>query len=153
MPSTAVTEKMPRPAREVFDLLHDYSRRLEWDTLLCEARLIHGYEQAQKGAVSRCVGRHFSGAIAVEAVYVSFKPGELAAVEMINRAPFFERFAASLRHHDVEGGGSELTYKVHFLARPRLLRWLLHPVMRIVLRHETKKRLRSLAAFLQEGRL
>ena len=149
MPSTAVTERMPCPAREVFDLLHDYSRRLEWDTLLCEARLIHGYERAQKGAVSRCVGRHFSGLIAVEAEYISFKPGELAAVEMINRAPFFEKFAASLRHEDLADGGSDLTYKVHFLARPRILRWILHPIMRLFLRHETKKRLRSLAAFLK----
>lgn len=148
MPSTAVTQRMPRPAREVFDLLHDYSRRLEWDTLLREARLIQGHERAAKGAISRCVGRHFSGLIAVEAEYVSFKPGELAAVKMINRPPFFEEFAASLRHEDVAEGGSDLTYKVHFLARPRALRWLLHPVMRLVLRHETKKRLRSLAVFL-----
>jgi hypothetical protein len=29
-----VTEIIPAPSQAVFDLIHDYSRRLEWDTLL-----------------------------------------------------------------------------------------------------------------------
>jgi hypothetical protein len=71
----------------------------------------------------------------------------IAAVEMINRPPFFEQFAASIRH--VDGvGGSELIYKFRFVAKPRWLRWLLEPVMRVALRHETHKRLGALAAFL-----
>lgn len=34
-----VAVEMPAPAEDVFDLLHDYGRRLEWDTLLRAARL------------------------------------------------------------------------------------------------------------------
>jgi hypothetical protein len=40
---------------EVFDLIHDYNRRLEWDPFLKEARLL-GTSQAAAGAVCRCVG-------------------------------------------------------------------------------------------------
>ena len=39
MPHGSVTETIPAPSSEVFRLLHDYDRRLEWDTLLQDARL------------------------------------------------------------------------------------------------------------------
>lgn len=68
---------------------------------------------------------------------------------MINRPPLFERFAASIRHED-DDGGSILTYKVSFTARPRGLRWILHPILVAVLRAETRKRLRALAAYLAQ---
>ncbi|WP_265594753.1 hypothetical protein [Haloferula sp. BvORR071] len=44
MPSATITQDMCYPSWEVFSLLHDYSRRLEWDTMLCEARLTQGHE-------------------------------------------------------------------------------------------------------------
>lgn len=138
---------MPQPSSVVFELLHNYPRRLEWDTLLREARLTGGYDQACKGATSLCVGKQFAGLIGIETRYLTFTPGSIAAVEMINRPPFFDQFAASIRHVDV-AGGSKLIYKFRFVARPSWLRWLLEPIMRVALRHETQKRLRALAAFL-----
>jgi hypothetical protein len=139
---------MPRPSAVVFALLHDYDRRLEWDTLLREARLTRGHTIAEKGATSLCVGKPFFGLVGIETCYLTFVPGSIAAVEMINRPPFFEHFAASTRHED-SGGGSLLTYKLNFSARPRFLRWLLHPIMLAALRYETSSRLEALAEFLQ----
>jgi hypothetical protein len=106
---------------------------------------------AEKGATSLCVGKPFFGWIGIETRYLSFVPGSIAAVEMINRPPFFEHFAASIRHED-KGEGSRLTYKLNFSAQPRFLRWLLHPVMLVVLRYETGKRLAALASFLESER-
>ena len=138
---------MPCPSEEVFNLLHDYSRRLDWDTLLREARLTQGHEVAAKGATSLCVGKPFFGIIGIETKYVTFSPGKIAAVVMINNPPFFKHFAASIRHEDT-AEGSIATYKFQFTARPAILRWILHPVMITVLRYETKKRLEALAKFL-----
>lgn len=149
MPSASVTRQMPVSSSEVFDLLHDYDRRLEWDTLLREARLTRGHSTAQKGATSLCVGKPFFGIIGVETEYLTFTPGKIAAVSMINSPPFFASFAASIRHAD-NADGSTATYKLNFTAKPRLLRWLLHPFMLIALRHETKKRLEALATFLSK---
>ena len=146
MPSASVTQEMPRPAAEVYELLHDYSRRLEWDPLLREARLTRGHRRAEKGATSLCVGKPFFGLIGLETEYLTFDPGKIAAVRMINSPPFFESFAASIRHRDTPTG-STATYKLNFTAKPRLLRWLLHPLMLIALKHETKKRLTALAGF------
>lgn len=139
---------MPANAAAVFAVLHDYARRLEWDTLLREARLTRGCKEAQLGATSLCVGKPLFGLIGIETRYIAFKPGELAAVEMINRPPFFAHFAASIRHGDNEAG-STMVYRFQFTARPRWLRWLLEPVMRWQLTRETKRRLAALAGFLR----
>jgi len=147
MPAATIQEQMPVPAADVFDLLHDYSRRLEWDTLLCEASLTRGHTQAGPGATSLCVGKPLFGVIGIETRYVTFRPSEIAAVEMINRPPFFESFAASIRHQD-NAEGSTITYKLQFTARPRWLRCILHPVMLWQLQKETRRRLQALAAFL-----
>jgi hypothetical protein len=152
MPSTAITEKMPCSAVTVFNLLHDYSRRLEWDTLLRQARFTRGHTKAGFGATTLCVGKPLFGIIGNETTYLTFTPGVIAAVQMINRPPFFDAFAASIRHQDTDSG-SLLTYKLSFRARPRFLRWLIEPVMLLVLRHETRRRLRSLSRFLASAAL
>jgi len=148
MPSATISQVMPCTSVKVFELLHDYSRRLEWDTLLCEARLTRGHQVSAKGATSLCVGKPFFGLIGIETQYVTFTPGSIAAVEMINKPPFFDHFVASIHHQDKEGGGSVATYKFQFLARPVWIRWLLHPLLLFTLRHETTKRLKALAEFL-----
>ena len=147
MHGATVERQMPVGAAEVFTLLHDYSRRLEWDTLLADARLTRQHTHAGKGATSMCTGKPLFGLIGIETRYVSFRDGELAAVEMINRPPLFAAFSASIRHAD-NADGSLITYKFRFSAKPRILRWLLEPIMLIELRKETGKRLDALAEFL-----
>lgn len=150
VPTASITESMPRDSATVFALLHDYSRRLEWDTLLREARLTQGHTVSAAGATALCVGKPLFGLIGIETRYVTFTPGVVAAVQMINEVPFFETFSASIRHQDA-GEGSTLTYKLSFTARSRLLRWLLEPIMLAYLRHETKRRLQALSYFLSRA--
>jgi len=144
MPHGSVTEIIPARSDDVFRLLHDYDRRLEWDTLLQDARLCDDWKEAQLHATSVCTGRWYLGGIALKTEYVSFSPPHVAAVKMLNRPLFFDRFAATIRHEDRPDGSSSIEYKFNFLARPSWLRWLLHPVMAAVFRWETKKRLRAL---------
>lgn len=138
---------MPCSSVIVFDLLHDYSRRLEWDTLLREARFTQGHTCAKTGATTLCVGRSFLGWVGIETTYATFTPGEAAAVRMINRPVFFDSFAASIRHQDA-GEGSTVTYKFNFRSRPLWLRWLMEPIMLRVLCYETRRRLKALSQHL-----
>ncbi len=147
MPTASITEKMPCSSVVVFDLLHDYSRRLEWDTLLWEARFTGGHTIAKTGATTLCVGKPLFGMIGIETTYLTFARGVVAAVDMINRPPFFDSFAASIRHQDLSQGSS-VTYKFTFRARPRFLRWILEPIMKVVLRYETRRRLMALSNYL-----
>lgn len=141
-----VSEEIPASCADVFDLVHDYGRRLEWDTLLSAAYLDDGFTQAQKGATSVCVGRRSLGRLALKTIYVSFERPTVAAVKMVNSPPFFGAWAASIRHAELAPGRSRITYVFQFTARPRFLRWLLEPIMNFVFRWETRKRLRALKA-------
>lgn len=151
MPTGAFSEQIPAASSDVFRLLHDYKRRLEWDTLLQSAYLEAGYDEANIHAVSVCTGKWRFGGIAVRTRYVAFHPGSLAAVQMINCPPLFESFAASIRHQDIAPSLSTITYRFTFTARPRILRFIMHPVMSWIFGLETRRRLRALREHFQRN--
>ncbi len=147
MPHGSVSAIIPASSAEVFRLLHDYERRLEWDTLLQAAYLTDDWTEAQLHATSVCQGRWQLGGMALKTEYITFNPPEVAAVRMVNRPPFFHSFAATIRHRDRADGSSHIEYLYKFTARPRWLRWILHPIMSVVFRFETQKRLNALRNF------
>lgn len=144
MPHGSVSDTIPAPSTEVFRLVHDYDRRLEWDTLLQQASLSDGWAEAELHATSVCTGRWYLGGIALKTEYISFAPPSVAAVRMLNRPAFFETFAATIRHRDLGDGSSTIEYKYNFTSRPAWLRRLLDPAIAAIFRWETRKRLRSL---------
>lgn len=147
-----VSEILPVPSEAAFDLIHDYGRRLEWDTLLRAAYLEGGHLAAAEGVTSVCVGRRSLGSIALKTVYVTFRRPTLAAVKMVNAPAFFHSWAASIHHEDISAGTSRITYKFHFTTKPRWLRFVLDPLMGRVFAWETRRRLRTLGAYLARGR-
>jgi Polyketide cyclase / dehydrase and lipid transport len=149
MPTAEISETIPASTEAVFELLHDYKKRLEWDTLLQEAYLEPEFEKSEKGAVSVCRGKRILGGFAVRTEYVSFEPGKVAAIKMLNHPPFFDSFAASIRHFAIDDAHSEVVYKVNFTAKPSWLRPILNPLMRAVFVWETRKRLKALKNFFQ----
>jgi hypothetical protein len=149
MPRAVVAEIIGAPSTEVFDLVHDYGRRLEWDTLLSAAYLDDGFTAAGLGATSVCVGRRSLGKLALKTVYVAFDRPKVAAVKLVNSPAFFDKWAASIRHEDLEPGRSRIIYTLQFSARPASMRWLLEPIMLRAFRRETAKRLAALRAYFQ----
>jgi hypothetical protein len=147
MPHGSFSEVIPASAADVFQLLHDYDKRLEWDTLLKAAYLTNGATKAQLGTTSVCKGKAMLGGIALAIEYVSFRPPEVAAVKMVNRPPFFDTFAATIRHTRLSDNESIVEYLYNFTARPRWLRLVLNPIMNLVFKLETKKRLRALQRY------
>jgi hypothetical protein len=143
-----VSELMPAPSTVVFDLLHNYRRRLEWDTLLQDAYLEGDHMVAGKGVTSVCVGRRSLGGIALKTIYVTFQRPTLAAVKMVNAPAFFGTWAASIHHEDLSACESRITYRFHFRAKPRLLGFILEPIMKAIFVWETRKRLRALRSYL-----
>jgi len=133
----------------VFKLTHDYSRRLEWDTLLREARLLDGAETAGLGVRSVCVGRTAVLGLSLETVYITFDPPWLSAVEMTRGPAFFNNFAASIRHEVIRPGVTRVIYRGHVETRPRWLRWLLEPIVNRRFSRATKRRLDALKRALE----
>jgi hypothetical protein len=52
--------------------------------------------------------------------------------------------AASLRHEDTGKNASRIIYAFHFTAKPRILRFVLDPLMGASFRSEVRKRLLAL---------
>ena len=149
MACAEISELISAPSNAVFDLLHDYTRRLEWDTLLQAAYLDDGANTAAKGITAVCVGRKSLGGIALRTVYVTFERPTLAAVKMVNAPLFFQSWAASIRHEDISAHESRLTYKFQFTTQPYVLRFVLDPIMERLFAWETRKRLRALKSFFR----
>jgi hypothetical protein len=135
----------------VFDLIHDYSKRLEWDPFLREARLLEGASSAAVGVKSICTARWASGGMAMETVYVSFDPPSVAAVKMTRGPGLLDQFAASLRQEALETGGTRVTYRFNLAARPRWLRFVLDPILFAIFARETRSRLAALKRFLEKN--
>jgi hypothetical protein len=136
--------------QEVFDVIHDYSVRLRWDTLLSKACIVDGSAHAGVGVRTLCVGRSTVAGMGMETVYISFDRPRVAAVKM-KRGPWFVAdFAASIRHAALAPGtGSRVIYKFRITARPVWLRAVLDPVLRFVFQRETRKRLESLKRYME----
>ena len=87
--------------------------------------------------------------LAIEADYLSYEKGKVAAVKMSNKPMFFADFAATIRHDDLKDGRSKVTYIYHFDAKPRCLAFLLEPIMKFCLNREVTHRLAALKRFAE----
>jgi len=133
---------------EVFDVIHDYTRRLEWDPFLKEARLLDRPE-ACVGATCRCVARNGFGGLAMDAVYVSFDRPKVAAVKMVRGPAILASFAATLRQNALGEGRTRVTYRYNFETRPAWLRLVLNPICSLVFASEVRNRLKCLKRFVE----
>lgn len=149
MPSASVTIDIHAAPEDVFDLLHDYSRRLEWDPFLREARLLNDARAADLGVSCRCIARRPVGGFAMDSVYVSFARPAVAAVKMTRGPLFFLAFAATIRQDRIDHNKTRVTYLYNFKLQPRWLAFLLEPIVQWVFHRETRRRLTALKNFLK----
>lgn len=125
----------------LFRLTQDYSRRLDWDPFLKEARLVGGATGAGVGNRAWCVARNGLG---METEYVSFRPPHVTAVKMTKGPRLLANFAGSWRFKELAPGRTRVIFRYHIDAAPRWLRWAFNPIMKIVFTHDVGKRLTAL---------
>jgi len=149
MPADSAAIEIEAAPEAVFDLLHDYSQRLEWDPFLREARLLDGALHAALGVTTRCVARRRAGGLAMDTVYVSFARPSVAAVKMTQGPRLFHSFAASIRQARVGSSKTRVLYRYNFELRPPWLAPLLTPFVRWAFHRQTRRRLEALKRFLE----
>ena len=149
MPRGSATVEIAASCENVFDVVHDYDRRLEWDSMLRQARLIGGATAAGVGVRSLCVGTWKGAFQPMETEYIQFERGRVAAVKLTNHPPFFRSFAATIRHEALGTERSRVTYIYSFHARPTLLAPLLEPIMHARLQREVRGRLHALRDYME----
>jgi hypothetical protein len=147
MPRRQETIEIHCDPEAVFDLVHDYARRLQWDPFLREARIIGGASEAASGVTTRCVAHN---GLAMETVYVSFNRPHHAAVKMTAGPAVFGSFAATWSQETVRPGVTRVVYQFHLTGRPRWLRWIVDPLLCWVFSCETRRRLVALKKALEK---
>ncbi|MGV1037212.1 MAG: SRPBCC family protein [Candidatus Nanopelagicales bacterium] len=142
-----------KPAATVFDTVHNYPVRTQWDTLLRRAYTVGGARPA-RDVVTICVAHWYLGGLKFRTRYVTFNRPTLAAVTLVSPYFVFENWSASIRHrdHPIEGPGepsSELVYTLTFRCRPAALARPLEFVAMRLFRTETRRRLKALKQYLE----
>lgn len=151
MPRASCSVEVEASCEAVFDVLHDYSRRLAWDSMLREARLLGGARAAGLGVRSLCVGTWRGAFQALETEYIRFDRGRVAAVKLTNQPAFFRQFAATIKHEALGATRSRVTYVYSFRARPAFLAAVLEPIMHAGLRREIRARLSGLREYMERA--
>jgi hypothetical protein len=141
--------EMPAPPEVVFDAFHYHEWRHRWDSLVNATRVVGGAPCPFVGAITENSGGGLLKALSMRTRFVSFQRGRVAAAAMEGRSFPFSRWAASMRHEPLTGGRSLMIYTYTFECRPRLLRWLVEPVTKLVFDWQTRKRFARMRAFLQ----
>ena len=144
MTSHAVSVDIEATPELVFDVLHDYARRLDWDPFLRRADVLSA-SAAGLHVKTLCVAKWSSGGLGMETEYVSFDRPHVAAVRMTRGPWFFESFAASIRQDAHTDGTTRVTYRYNFRSRPSFL----DPLLRVIFARETQARLWALKRFIE----
>lgn len=148
MPRGSAEIEVNASCEAVFDVLHDYGVRLQWDTLLSDARLLDA-TAAAKGVRSLCTGNWRGAFLPIETEYISFIRGEVAAVRLTNQPFLFEHFAATIRHTALGEGRSRVAYTYSFRSRPQRLAAVIEPMVDKLVARETRLRLAALRDFVE----
>jgi len=130
-------------AQQLFHWMHDYDLRVQWDTFT-QSTLLSG-AKAGVGGVVRSTSKN--NGLSMDTVYVSFQPGKVAAVKMVQGPYIFNSFAGSWNFHEINPQRTRVVFSYSMKARPRWLSWLLTPAVVCVFQRETKKRIASLQAW------
>jgi hypothetical protein len=139
---------MPARADVVFDAFHYRVWRRRWDSLVSDTRVVGGAPCPSVGAVTENTGGGWLRALSMRTQFVSYERPRLAAAAMLGRSFPFARWAASMRHRPLEGGGSLMIYTYSFETAPRALHWLMEPLVRRIFERQTRKRFARLQRFL-----
>ncbi|MDQ1813877.1 SRPBCC family protein [Massilia sp. CCM 9210] len=139
---------MPASCEVVFDVFHYHQWRARWDSLVSHTEVDGGAPCPYVGAVSENVGGGLLRALSMRTEFVSYQRPRLAAARMLGTSFPFSKWAASMKHESAAGGGSVLIYTYNIEAGPRMLRWLIEPVVHHVFRRQTVKRFERMRAFL-----
>jgi hypothetical protein len=140
---------MPSTAAQAFEAFHNHTLRKQWDTLLSHAAVEGGGSHPFIGAVTLNQGRGWKRHFAMRTRFVNYRPPHVAAAVLVEPAGWFDWWAASMRHRDLDDHRSELIYSFTVRIRPRWLGWFLDPLVNRIFEYETRQRFASMAEYLR----
>jgi len=150
MPSRRIELVMPASSAAAFEVFHNHTVRLEWDTLLAAAFVEGGGTHPYPGAITVNRGRGWKRLLGMRTQFLTYDPPRLAAAALIAPTGIFAQWAASMSHRDRPDGMSDLIYTFTIKLRPRWLSWLFDPIAARVFERETRLRFAAMASYLRD---
>jgi hypothetical protein len=141
---------MPATAAVVFDAFHHHHWRFRWDSLVRAADVEGGYAEPFVGAVSDNQGAGLLRALSMTTKFISYDRPRVAAATMVGTSFPFRRWAASMRHQDLQDGTSLMIYTYSIETGPTALRWPSDAGIGWVFDQQTRRRFARLRAYLVE---
>lgn len=146
MPTFEKSIVVAAPRADLFALMQDYDRRLDWDPFLREARLVDA-TAAAIGVRAWCVDQAGRG---METEYVQFDPPRRVAVKMTRGPWMFRKFAGSWIYDELAPKSTRVTFKYH--VESRVPRWRLGDfVLAKVFAREMQSRLDALRLAVEQN--
>jgi hypothetical protein len=142
--------EMPASCEVVFDAFHYHQWRSRWDSLVARTRVAGGAPCPHVGAVTDNTGNAWMRFLSMKTRFVSYERPRIAAATMIGRSFPFVRWSASMKHKALDGGRSLMIYTYTFEVGPKVLRWLIEPVVRRLFDRQTLRRFTRLQRYLAE---
>ncbi len=140
---------MPASAADAFEAFHDHDVRMRWDSLLSRAEVEGGGSHPYVGAITFNQGRGWKRMFVMRTRFVNYQPGRVAAAVLVEPAGWFESWAASMQHRDLDDSRSELIYTFRLQMRPRWLGRVLDPLVNRLFEYETRRRFAAMAEYLR----
>ncbi len=103
-----------RSAEDVFDYTQDYTTRLNWDTFLQKADLIHGATSAGKGVKAYCEAHNGLGMVTE---YITFNRPKATAIQMTKGPYLFKTFLGSWTFKEIAPQVTEVIFLYSFSLR------------------------------------
>ena len=143
---------MPAPCEAVFDIFHYQVWRSRWDSLVNATSIVGGAPCPYVGAINEVATGGLLRGLSMRTEFVSYKRPTIAAARMVGHSFPFTKWAASMKHEPVDEHRSVMIYTYTIETGPRLLRWLMGPIVSHIFRRQTRKRFAAMKDFLLANR-
>lgn len=144
----------------VWAAIHDYTRRLEWDTMLrrvaVDGQPPSNTTPVRAGSEITQWSKWSAGGVVMTARYDACQPpsgdNDAVATVVMTRGPwFFKHFTAHAVLKRRLDGGTRCWATYKFECRPKLLRAVIKPAVIFMFRRETVARWESLRKYVETG--
>ncbi|MEM1444500.1 MAG: SRPBCC family protein [Planctomycetota bacterium] len=153
MPTVVAKRSIQATPALIFHVAHDYELRRRWDRFTPHSEFTHGPADPSMGAMAgdRVRSRAYNG-LTMEVEYEVVQRPRFAAMQMLDGPWFFDIFTGVWRFQADGETATFATFRYGFRTRPIPLRWVMEPIVAVVLRRDIRRRLRQLAEAVEAGK-
>jgi ribosome-associated toxin RatA of RatAB toxin-antitoxin module len=141
MPRITVSATIQSTPETLFSLSEDYGKRLEWDVFMKKMSFLGGATRMEKGVHTLTTA--YNG-MTMETVFINVNRPYAIAMQMPQPTWFFKTMAGTWRFTPTDDTHTQADFIYAFTTRPRLLSFIMQPLIAAILTRDMRKRMACL---------